>query len=65
MLALIMSTISKLNDDITKLHAQLKFCKYECDKVKFARDAYTFVRHPSIKDGLGFRKGSKFTQQES
>jgi hypothetical protein len=48
------STISKLNDDITKLHAQLKICKDECDKVKFARDSYTIGRHPSIKDGLGF-----------
>jgi hypothetical protein len=26
------------------------------DKLKFARDAYTIGRHPSIKDGLGFRK---------
>jgi hypothetical protein len=56
------STISKLNDDIAKLHAQLKICKDECDKVKFARDAYTIGRHPSIKGGLGFRKGSKDTR---
>jgi hypothetical protein len=55
------STISKLNDDIAKLHAQLKICKDECDKVKFARDAFTIGRHPSIKDGLGFQKGTKDT----
>jgi hypothetical protein len=40
------SMISKLNDDITKLHAQLKICKDECDKIKFDRDAYTIGRHP-------------------
>jgi hypothetical protein len=53
------STISKLNDDIANLHAQLKTCKVECDKIKFARDAYTIGRHPSIKDGLGFQRGTK------
>jgi hypothetical protein len=49
-------TIFKLNDDIAKLHAQLKICKDECDKINFARDAYTIGRHPCIKDGLGFQK---------
>jgi hypothetical protein len=53
------STISKLNDGIAKLHVQLKICKDECDKVKFARDAYTIGRHPSIKDGLGLHGGAK------
>jgi hypothetical protein len=52
-------TIFKLNDDIAKLHAQLKICKDECDKINFARDAYTIGRHPCIKDGLGFQKGTK------
>jgi hypothetical protein len=33
------STILKLNDDIAKLIAQLKICKDECDKIKFARDS--------------------------
>jgi hypothetical protein len=27
--------------------------------LKFARDAYTVGRHPSIKDGLGFRRETK------
>jgi hypothetical protein len=49
------STIAKLNYDIVNLHAQLKICKDECDKVKFSRDAFTIVRHPSIRDGLGFQ----------
>jgi hypothetical protein len=53
------STISKLNDEIENLNAKLKTCKNECDKIKFARDAYTIGRHPSIKDGLGFQKGTK------
>jgi hypothetical protein len=53
------STISKLNDEFANLNAQLKTCKNECDEIKFARDAYTIGRHPSIKDGLGFQKGTK------
>jgi hypothetical protein len=48
------STISKLNDEVVNLNAQLKICKIECENIKFARDAYTIGRHPSIKDGLGF-----------
>jgi hypothetical protein len=52
-------TISKLNDEITNLNAQLKICKNKCENIKFARDAYTIGRHPSIKDGLGFHKGTK------
>jgi hypothetical protein len=58
------STISKLSDEIVNLHAQLKICKDECDKIKFARDAYTIGRHPSIKDGLGFQKGTKDTKSQ-
>jgi hypothetical protein len=53
------STILKLNNDIANLNAQLKTCKSENDKIKFDRDAYTIGRHPSIKDGLGFQKGTK------
>jgi hypothetical protein len=37
----------------------LQTSKIENDKIKFARDAYTIGRHPSIKDGLGFQKGTK------
>jgi hypothetical protein len=51
------STISKLNDEVANLNVQLKICKIECEKM--ARDAYTIGRHPSIKDGLGFQKGTK------
>jgi hypothetical protein len=56
------STILKLNDDIAKLHAQLKFFKDECDMIKFARDAYIVGRHHSIKHGLGFHGGAKDTK---
>jgi hypothetical protein len=52
-------SIAKLNDEVASLNAQLKTCKVEFDKLKFARDAYTVGRHPSIKDGLGFRKKTK------
>jgi hypothetical protein len=44
---------------IMLLNVQLKICKNEVDKVKFARDAFTIGRHPSIKDGLGFQKEPK------
>jgi hypothetical protein len=52
-------SITKLTDEVVSLNAQLKTCKIEFDKLKFARDAYTAGRHPSIKDGLGFRKEAK------
>jgi hypothetical protein len=48
-----------LNDEVASLNAQLKTCKSDFDKLKFARDAYTIGRHPSIKDGLDFRKEAK------
>jgi hypothetical protein len=48
------ASITKLNDEVASLNAQLKTCKIDFDKLKFARDAYTIGRHPSIKDGLGF-----------
>jgi hypothetical protein len=53
------TTIDKLNNEVASLNAQLKTCKNDYDKLKFARDAYTIGRHPSIKDGLGFRKETK------
>jgi hypothetical protein len=52
-------SITKLNNEVTSLNAQLKTCKDDFDKLKFARDAYTVGRHPSIKDGLGFRRETK------
>ena len=54
-----LASITKLNTEVASLNAQLKTCKVEFDKLKFARDAYTVGRHPSIKDGLGFRKETK------
>jgi hypothetical protein len=53
------STILNLNNDVASFNAQLKTCKDNYEKLKFARDAYTIGRHPSIKDGLGFQKGTK------
>jgi hypothetical protein len=44
---------------VASLNAQLKTCKVDYDKLKFARDAYTVGRHPSIKDALGFRNETK------
>jgi hypothetical protein len=52
-------SIAKLNNEVASLNAQLKTCKVDFDKLKFAWDAYTIGRHPSIKDGLGFRKETK------
>jgi hypothetical protein len=54
-----LNSIAKLNDEVASLNAQLKTCKIDFDKLKFARDAYTVGSHPSIKDGLDFRKESK------
>jgi hypothetical protein len=53
------ATIAKLNNDVASLNDQLKTCKNDYEKLKFARDAYIVGRHPSIKDGLGFRKETK------
>jgi hypothetical protein len=59
-------SITKLNDEVASLNAQLKTCKINFDKLKFARDAYTVGRHPSIKDGLGFQKeASNLTSQRA
>jgi hypothetical protein len=44
---------------VASLNAQLKISKNDFDKLKFARDAYTIGRHPSIKDGLGFQREAK------
>jgi hypothetical protein len=48
--------ITKLNDEVASLNAQLKTYKIDFDKLKFARDAYTIGRHPSIKDDLVFER---------
>jgi hypothetical protein len=53
------STIIKLNNDVASLNAQIKTCKDNYEKLKFARHAYIIGRHPSIKDGLGFLKGNQ------
>jgi hypothetical protein len=53
------ATIAKLNNDVASLNDQLKTYKGDYEKVKFARDVYTIGRHPSIKDGHGFRKETK------
>jgi hypothetical protein len=54
-----LASIAKLNNEVASLNAQLKTCKMDYDKLKFVKDAYTVGRHPSIKDGLGFRKETK------
>ena len=54
-----LTSIAKLNDEVASLNAQLKTCKDNFDKLKFARDAYTIGRYPSIKDGLGFQREAK------
>jgi hypothetical protein len=43
------STILKFNDEVTNLNGELKICKSEYEKIKFAMDAYTNGRHPSIR----------------
>jgi hypothetical protein len=41
-----LTSITKLNGEVASLNAQLKTCKKDLDKLKFARDAYTVGRHP-------------------
>jgi hypothetical protein len=39
-----LTSIARLNGDVASLNAQLKICKNDFDKLKFARDAYTIGR---------------------
>jgi hypothetical protein len=48
--------ITKLNDEVASLNAQLKTCKSDFDKLKFARDAYTVGRHPQLRMDLAFKR---------
>jgi hypothetical protein len=47
-------SISKLNDEVASLNAQLKTSKNDFDKLKFARDAYISGRPPLLRMGLAF-----------
>jgi hypothetical protein len=49
-----LTSIAKLNDEVACLNAQLKTCKDDFDKLKFARDAYTWVDIPQLRMGLAF-----------
>jgi uncharacterized protein YkvS len=51
--------IAKLNNEIASLNAQLKTCKDDYDKLKFARDAYTVGRHPQLRMDLVFERKPK------
>jgi hypothetical protein len=53
------STISKLNDEIAQLNVQLKTCKNEVEKIKFARDAFTISRHPPLRMDLVSKRESR------
>jgi hypothetical protein len=44
-------SITKLNDEVASLNAQLKTCKINFDQLKFARDAYTVGRWNSPRGG--------------
>jgi hypothetical protein len=47
-------SITKLNDEVVSLNAQLKTCKNDFDKLKFARDAYMLVDTPQLRMDLVF-----------
>jgi hypothetical protein len=51
--------ISKLNDEVASLNAQLKTSENDFDKLKFARDAYTVGRHPQLRMVLASREKSR------
>jgi hypothetical protein len=48
------ASITKLNDEVASLNAQLKTCKIDFDKLKFARDAYTIGRCNTLNLGVEF-----------
>jgi hypothetical protein len=50
------STIIKLNNEVASLNAQLKTCKDNYEKLKFARDAYTVGRPPQLRMDLVFER---------
>ena len=47
-------SITKLNDEVARLNAQLKTCKINSIGNGAFPFSYIVGRHPSIKDGLGF-----------
>jgi hypothetical protein len=48
--------ITKLNDEVTSLNAQLKTCKSDFDKLKFARVPTLLVDTPQLRMDLGFER---------
>jgi hypothetical protein len=50
------ASITILNDEVASLNAQLKTCKSDFDKLKFARDAYTIVDTPPLRMDLVFER---------
>jgi hypothetical protein len=58
-------TIAKLNDEIARLNVKLKTCKDVVENIKFARDAYTIGRYPSIKDGESRLEGGGQAKPEN
>jgi hypothetical protein len=54
--------INNLNARFDELNVHVKNANDELGKIKFARDAYTIGRHPSIKDELSFHRGAKDTK---
>jgi hypothetical protein len=51
--------IKEQNDHIAKLNAKIVEHELENENFKFARSMLYNGRHPGIKDGIGFRQGSK------
>jgi hypothetical protein len=51
--------IKKQNDHIAKLNDKITEHELENEKFKFARSMLYNGRHPGIKDGIGFQRGSQ------
>jgi hypothetical protein len=49
-----LNSIAKLNNEVASLNAQLKTCKIDFDKLKFARDAYLLVDTPQLRMDMVF-----------
>jgi hypothetical protein len=53
-----LALIKQQNDHIAQLTAKINEHEIENEKIKFARSMLYSGRHPGIKDGIGFQRGS-------
>jgi chromosome segregation ATPase len=57
-----LNSIAKLNDEVASHNAQLKTCKIDFDKLKFARDVYTVGDTPQLRMDLVFERNQELNK---